>query len=277
MKKYIVEVQPTIKVINKLKRSMKNKTPFALIRWGDGALKLLHSYFYNDESQLLSISKKEGIPVNKIKQIIDLWAASANISDFIDSPCIYGTEVFWQRVRKNKTISVETKAKLDKWHILYELAGFNNNIYCNPEINFLLCLDKLGKNSLPELLKNKKICLITSRTDAYEALIEYDIDILQVASQGEYQYSNSFNTTLTKVKSKARKYDLFLVAAGELGRIYTGIIKYSGGRALDIGSLIDFWCIGCIPDRLRKFIRPTYMSRLKVELTDIGSQYKRFI
>lgn len=272
-----IKIATTMEVVDRLLYSIENKKPFSTIRFGDGALKFIHSYMYNDEEQLKAISKKEGIPIIKIGETIDLWAASANICDFIDSPAVYSSSKFWKRIKKNKSISKETAQKIHEWQVLYELAGFKNTSYCNPEINFLMCLDTFGEKSLPDILYGKKICIITSRLDIKEALLEYEFDVITVAAQGNEHYINSFNDVLIKISNNARKYDLFLIAAGELGRIYTGLIKYNKGRALDIGSLIDFWCNGKVPDRLQKFMTNHPENRLKLTLTDIAKQYERYL
>jgi hypothetical protein len=86
-----------------------------------------------------------------------------------------------------------------------------------------------------------------------------------------------FQDVLNKIKSDARKYDLWLVAAGELGRIYPGIIKFNGGRAFDIGSTVDYWVTKRIPDRLKLFIEQDDNFNLKVKLTEKGSLYRQHI
>jgi hypothetical protein len=72
-------------------------------------------------------------------------------------------------------------------------------------------------------------------------------------------------------------YDIWLIAAGELGRIYTGLIKHLGGRALDIGFVADYWCNCDYHPRLRRFIVPNPDNKLEFILTSFGKKYEEVI
>ena len=89
--------------------------------------------------------------------------------------------------------------------------------------------------------------------------------------------NNSRELLIEKIDSCATKYDLWLIAAGELGRIYPGLIKFKGGRAFDIGSLIDFWCGDGIPSRLKAYLTTTIHHPLKFSFTPSGKEFSRFI
>lgn len=43
------------------------------------------------------------------------------------------------------------------------------------------------------------------------------------------------------IKEKSSQYDLFLIGAGLLARVYCGEVKRNGGRVFDSGRLFDFW------------------------------------
>lgn len=47
--------------------------------------------------------------------------------------------------------------------------------------------------------------------------------------------------TLLKELRMCRPGEVFLVAAGFLGKIYCGVIKEAGGIAIDVGSIVDGW------------------------------------
>ena len=53
-------------------------------------------------------------------------------------------------------------------------------------------------------------------------------------------FPDYFNDLCSSI-SVAYKGEVFLVAAGFLGKIYCNIIKEQGGIALDIGSAADYW------------------------------------
>lgn len=274
-----MEIFSTLHILNELDEALNTKTPFSLMRLGDGGLKYIHAVLFNDIKQLDEISNKEGIPINSVDYILDLWKTSANLCDYIDSSQVYYTDFFWPRVRKNRQdMSEETISKMKGWLKLYRLAGFINEKFCNPEINFLSCLD-FYERSLLEIIENKKICCITSYDESVvkNILPQYNIDVLQVANQTGNQFKTSFNDIVKDIDKRVKDYDIWLIAAGELGRIYTGLIKFYGGIAFDIGSLIDYWCLKIIPVRLSFFIKPSKLSDLKLSLTEDGEKYKEYL
>lgn len=264
-------------VLGKLDRAMRRNEPFGLIRFGDGTIKAVHSFLNNDTDQLKQISLQEGIPLNSFEKIIEFWKTSSNICDFIDSPEVYFSPKFWARTKKHKKrISEKTIERLLNWKYLYKQAGIVNKNYCNPEINFLSCVNRgFRRRTLPDLMKNKKICCITSRDDLQKILQKYNVTILQIPGKNENQFS-SFSKIVEKINSTALDFDLWLIAAGELGRIYPGLIKFKGGRAFDIGSLVDYWVTQEVPSRLIPYMKQTE-NPLKLELTDEGREYLKYL
>ncbi len=270
----------TVEVLKDFEDHINRGIPWALLRLGDGGLKFIHSVLFNDSDQLSEIVKKEGIPENKAKDILDLWATSSNICDYIDTSEVYFTDQFWDRVRKGKQkMHEETLNKMHNWRKLHILSKIKNTSYCNPEINFLSCMDFFDR-SLIEILQRKKICFITSY-DKNEIMdkvkIGKKVDIIQIVKNDEDHYHNSFNKVIMSIENNAKNYDVWLVAAGELGRIYTGLIKYKGGISFDIGSTIDYWCRDIIPIRLVWFLKPSPEHAMKLSLTEDGEQYREYL
>ena len=273
-----IQITKTKQILIELNFAIKNKSSWSLLRMGDGGLKLIHAFVHNEEKQLLEISKQEGIPLHLFKDILNFWKISANNCNYIDSPAVYFTNEFWDRTRgRKKKMSQQTLLKLKNWKEIYSSIGIENNNYCNPEINFLMCLTKFGSYSLPKIMENKKICCISARNDINKVLSKYDIDVLRIPGKNENQYQYSFLKVVEKITTDSCKYDLWLIAAGELGRIYPGLIKFGGGRALDIGSLIDFWCTKEIPLRLKPYIQSVDNDPLKLTLTKDGREFRKFL
>ena len=275
-----MKIYKTLEILDDFEKHIIKREPWSLIRIGDGGIKFLHAVLFNDQDQLLEIVKKEGIPLTKAKDILDLWATSINVSDYIDTTQVYFTEEFWPRVRKGKQpMHQDTIDKIKSWKKLHILSGFINDSYCNPEINFLSCLDIFDR-SLIEILENKKICCITAYPEEIvKEKLNYlkKIDVIKIVENNQDHYHNSFGQTVIKIQKDTKKYDVWLVAAGELGRIYTGLIKNSGGVAFDIGSTIDYWCKDIIPLRLFWFLKKSEKNPLKVTLTEEGERYKEFL
>ena len=167
--------------------------------------------------------------------------------------------------------------KLRDWYKYYYDSEFDNNSYCNPESNYLMVLKTHKYKNILQLMKGKKICIITVFPEVKEALNEYDIEVVKIAAHYENQYENSFLKVTEIIKKKASNYDFWLVAAGELGRIYSGVIKEYGGRTIDIGFIIEYWLTGYIHPRLHAYMTPNLIDKLELVLTDEGEKYLEYI
>jgi hypothetical protein len=263
-----------------LDSSIKEKNPFSLIRFGDGGVKAIHAYLFNDSEQLMIISKKEGIPLHKFSMLIEKWSKAARRSDYIDSQEMYFDGRFWPRLRKPaKGMTIKTKDRMLMWEDLYGRIEFENYNYCNPESNYLSVLRVDGWPNILDILKDRKICLITARPKVKSVLRRknYDVDVVEIVGHYEDQYKNSFNRVMEYIEQKANSYDLWLVAAGELGRLYSGRIRELGGRCFDIGFIIEFWQGQDIHPRLKPFMCRSLNNSLELKLTEEGAKYRRFI
>jgi len=221
------------------------------------------------------------MPHNRILEILDLWGYYARQADYIDSPQVYYDGYFWPRVNKgSREISKATDKKMITWRDLYSRCEIDNESYCNPESNYLMTIRfrKKRKNIL-DLMEGRKVCIITAKPEIKEQLIDvgYDIDIVPIVGQYENQYKYSFNNVVSRIQETATKYDFWLTAAGELGRIYSGIIKECGGRTIDIGFIIEFWFGEELHPRLAPFIKRNPKNYLETKLHDKGKLFARYI
>ncbi|GAG08593.1 unnamed protein product, partial [marine sediment metagenome] len=106
-----IKVARVGQILHQLEVCIVRKRPFSLIRFGDGGVKLLHAYYYNDREQLELISEKEGLPLDNITKIVQLWARYARSANFIDSPGVYFTDRFWGKYKKNLKLASEKTIK----------------------------------------------------------------------------------------------------------------------------------------------------------------------
>jgi hypothetical protein len=273
MKIYKIE-----EILNKLENCIVYKRPFSHIRFGDGGIKYIHAVLFDDIDQLDIIVKKEGIPRTKILEVFELWGHYARSADFIDTPEVYFTGDFWPRIRRlGKPITEKTHARLMMWKDLYSRAEFDNERYCNPESNYLMILRLEGKRNILDIMKGKKIGLITARPEVRGRLKDFDITIVDIVGHYQNQYKNSFSKVVKQIEETARDYDFWLVAAGELGRLYSGIIKKNGGRCIDIGFVIEYWLGEDIHPRFTSFLRKSNMNNLELRLTNLGKNYEEYI
>jgi len=271
MKIYKVE-----EILEKFLHCIAKDQPFSHIRLGDGGIKLIHAYLYNDHEQLEQIIKKEGLPKKGLDYVLKLWVRYINEADFIDTPEVYYNYEFWPRVKKvDKVINKETAVKLLNWKFLYDKIGFTNKNYCNPESNYLMVIRR--PFNLISLMRERKFCIITARHRLEKKLRKegFDVDVIKIVGQYDNHYIKSFQYVIDEIEKNARKYDFWLVAAGELGRIYSGLIKECGGRSLDIGFVADFWDGAEIHPRLRPFL--VGYDKLELMMTAAGRKYAKYI
>ena len=119
--------------------------------------------------------------------------------------------------------------------------------------------------------------MITARPEVKDSLKKFDVTIIKIVGHYENQYENSFREVVSIIENTANQYDFWMVAAGELGRIYTGLIKESGGRAVDIGFVAEYWIGEGIHDRFMSYLRPNWDNSLELYLTYVGKKYEDYI
>ena len=273
-----MKVHKIEEILSHLENCIKYKKPFSHIRFGDGGIKFLHAILYKDIDQLNIIVKKEGLPLNQLVEIFDLWGYYARHADYIDTPEVYFTEQFWNRMRTpKKSITKKTAERLKMWKELYSCSEFDNENYCNPESNYLMVLRRGRKKNLIDMMKNRKVALITARPEVSRSLEGYDVDIIEIVGHYHNQYENSFKKVVDIIENTANNYDFWMVAAGELGRLYSGIIKESGGRTVDIGFVVEFWLGQSIHPRLSVFMKRNDSNYLELQLTDAGIIFEEYI
>jgi hypothetical protein len=268
-------------ILYKLENCIENDIPFSHMRFGDGGLKYMASVLNFDTKSLYEIVKKEGMPYEKSIEILELWGFYARQADFIDTPQVYSDGFFWPRIKgPNKLISEETTRKLVTWKDLYDRCEIDNESYCNPESNYLMTIrfSKNRKNIL-DLMKGRKVCIITARPGIKETLrvFGYDVDIVPIVRQYENHYQRCFKDVIYQIRENAKKYDFWLTAAGEIGRIYSGVIKQYGGRTIDIGFVIEFWMGWDLHPRLEVFMKRNPKNHLETKLTQQGKLFARYI
>jgi hypothetical protein len=252
-------------IVDNIEDSLKYNKPFSLIRFGDGGLKLIDRY-YNDKS-LESISDKEGIPLWFFDELISGWRKYANEANYIDSPLFYLDEnsIFHRRHK----VSSDTKNLMREWESVYELIGFENKNICNSEIGFMMFAENAKKNII-DLIGFHDVCCITNFHEIRNILLPY-VDGVTIKIIPEFYgdfYNVCYESLVTEIKREAKEYSLWLVGAGELGRLFTGLIKEHGGRAIDIGKVFDVWVNRKVNRRMRNILRLSKNHRLAFTIGD---------
>ncbi len=262
----------------KLENCIKYKKSFSHIRFGDGGIKFIDCILTGKFEQIEIINKKEGLPRSKVVEMFELWGYYARHADFIDTPEVYFNNTFWPRVKDaHKSINELTRIKMMDWAKLYLRSEFDNDNYCNPDSNHLMIIRRPGHRNLLDVMKGRKIALITAKPEVGGLLKDYSVDIIEIVGHYENQYKNSFHEVMDIIKYEANNYDFWMVAAGELGRIYTGSIKENGGRVIDIGFIVEFWIDGYLHPRFERFLMNSNQNRFELLLTEEGKEYDNWI
>jgi len=269
-------------IFSELEDCITQKKPFSLIRYGDGGIKLLHSYFYKDKQELDKTCKKEGLLHHIIPEVIKLWGIYGSKANFIDHPEVFLLDNFWGQCKKGPAkISEKTLLRIKMWKELYQLAGFDieNSRYCNPEVNYLMCLNRSTQKSILDIMRGHTICIITAQPRIKQklAISGFKTDIITIVPQYQNHFIKNFHLVIKEINKRARDYDLWLIGAGELGRVYSGRIKDMGGRTVDMGFALDYWVSGKIPVRLRDFVKRDRKNSLLLTLTNEGKPFEKSI
>lgn len=244
-------IHTVTEIIEELNDSIINKKPFSLIRFGDGGLKLIKRY-HKDKS-LFSISRREGIPLSFFKELIDGWAKYANEANFIDSPEVYISDGIFKNRDK---MTDQTKTLMHDWKAIYKSAGLTNMRFCNPEIGYLLFAENSSINIL-DTIRNRDICCVTNFYGIKKVLSPYvkSVTVKLIPEFFGNFYDVCYESLMYEINQEANKYDLWLIGAGELGRLFSGRIKECGGRSLDIGKVFDVLVNKKINKRMRKIAK----------------------
>jgi len=277
------ELHSTVQILNNLQIAIEKKQPFSLIRFGDGGLKFMKAVQINNIDYLKNAELKESIPVVESKKVVSLWSKYANQANYIDTPAVYFSSNFWPRVKNKKMVPATTRVLevCMQWESIYQKTKISTaRPFCNPDVNFLALVHSSSKKTLLSVLRERKICVISiyPKIDCLEEITSAS-SFLKINDIYQNQFAKDFVRIIKLIENPdfVSQFDLFLVAAGELGRLYSGIIAQNSGRAFDIGSAVSFFQERKIPSRLEPFLKPHASNPMLLEFTKQSYKYKDFI
>lgn len=254
-------------ILNDIKFHIENQLPFSMCRLGDGDIKLIANMLQGEAPK--EKFKQQGIPTNKIAEILELYKEASNEANYVSSFDMYFTGELWHR-----PLSTGTRKRIKKWKDYYNKIGITNENYCSPEIGFFFFLH--GEDNLFSILKDRRICLITSFSNIdvkinTAGFNSFSILIPPLSSNHYEEYEN----IKKKIKSKVDNFDVCLVGAGTLGRGYSQFIKQNGKVAIDIGQVFNAWNNRKIPQRLKSYLT-VHSNGLTFKLTKANRQYRQY-
>lgn len=250
---------------NELISRIKSKKPFSLIRLGDGEGDLLFWLKHKDNYphlaalstlKILTImfGKKAPTP-HQWDNFVHYLDLAINESDIIGIPNYQQTSLALEKLKSNDSLSFDFRGNTGIVAVRDYLSTKNDQFYqdkiiCNWHVHHSL----LAFMSTI-IVYADKVSAISCYPNILEVLQEnFNItkgQLISIPPQAsniknspdEFHYPERFtdiNDYLKKTDS-VEEGELFLVAAGLLGKYYCGLIKQQGGMAIDIGSIMDVW------------------------------------
>jgi len=234
-------------VVRDLQVAIVSRSPFSMIRFNDGGLKVMKRFI--DGTTDYSTSRQEGIPHFFFKNLIKSWINSANEADYIDSPEFYFIE---KTHKKRGKTSPDNWKLLSQWKEIYSEIGINiNRKFCSPEMGILLFAEN-ARHNLIETIRHRSICCISNyyRVDRILSRHTRSVTVKLIPGFFGNHYDVSYDSIIDEIRKEANDYDLWILASGELGRIYSGEIRRNGGRSIDVGKVVDAWVTRRIDKRM---------------------------
>lgn len=257
-------------ILKEIESHLEKKEPFSIVRLGDGDLKLLWE-LHKGRVNKLKFSRS-GVPHDRGDELLKIYRDGCNSASYTSSFEYYLGPSMW-----NRKFSSGTAEKVRKWKKIYKAIGIKNNNFCSPEIGFLFFMNHV-KNNLFNLMKGRKVCVVSCYKALSRRLAKANIDatVFTIPAIGKGHY-DAYSSKITQLRDdvQAKKYDLYLVAAGALGKGYSFHIKGCGGISIDIGQVAKYWISGKIADRYRGILAKADPYTFK--FTSNGKKFEQFL
>ncbi|MBU2877765.1 GT-D fold domain-containing protein [Aliiglaciecola lipolytica] len=246
----------TEELFSTLKEAINKKTPFSLIRLGDGEGRILaYPRLFEDDvfiSQVLTYQFGKEVIGELKKEIAEDFLAPSMLK--------------LQSLIKNSILNADVIGA-PSWLHFREAVNEKNIIAQTAQSVCLQSVDQLVSKDIPifdhfifkpfnksgffkRLLENLDCLTVISHTDISDTLVDtFDLkscNHIKIPGHQSFMKSGEFHfpTRYKEIENEIQVPDrghLFFVAAGYLGKHYCNIIKQKGGIAIDIGSIFDGW------------------------------------
>ncbi len=225
-------------------KAVHDKTSFSLIRFGDGEGTILGK---DQNSSKEDINKIIDIHFGDELDNDDIEFIKKELKLSFDNADVLGIPSYNRSIKTNSLgriqrgiISVysyiqrysRTKAKFCQANIhieLYKSDFFSRLAAESGKITLITC-----RTELPAILKEK---YTFSEVKLYEIPTESKYGQKDLIGKHYPDYYESIRSSLS-----VEPGEVFLIAAGLLGKSYCNLVKSKGGIAIDIGSIADAWC-----------------------------------
>jgi hypothetical protein len=267
----LVPVHGTEEILKDLDKHIAEKKPFSTVRYGDGCLGIVCAYIAPSFVKVgkwsggqkngiaNSVMRQQGIPLNKRLDICKQVVQAANRANYVDS-----YDAFYTGIGRSKGLGFIAS----HWKEIHEAVGITNTSYCNPYLHYMSVV--YGEYNLHNVMRNRTIFCVSNQVQICEKLKVFSgatkIESYHIGRAGDKtNYQISHEKIMSIIKNNATKYDLFLIGAGLLGKIYCDYVKQCGGRSFDAGRLFDLWSgvrvIDSVPKRFLRMDTKTMLAR----------------
>lgn len=240
-----------------LKKAIKKKQPFSLVRLGDGEGRILGypesfdksvyinqviAYQFGKES-ILELKKNYGDSYleKSMTELKSLIIDSVKNADIIGAP----SYLHFRNELTEKNIIPRTAQSL----CLLFLKE-NANLKEQKIFDHFIFKPFNKKGGFIDLLSGLEEISVISHTDQSIEIKEYfnikKVNHIKIPGHQSFlksdilHFPENYKITTKKLETLS-KNKIFLVAAGYLGKHYCNTIKINGGIAIDIGSIFDSW------------------------------------
>ncbi|NBC33511.1 MAG: hypothetical protein GVY13_12620 [Alphaproteobacteria bacterium] len=230
-------------VLERIIWAKRHQTPLSLVRLGDG--------------EGLFLPEKNIIPAGDIGRMLEIQFGSRDfsqddirlISKMVQESAkkadILGIPTFGRLVATSPNTRVE-RGILGVFHFVAEESFLNSKEITGSDIHIRMW----QKNVLYDVLRGESVVGVISCREEISSILTQDFDVqnvdfYEVPTEAELGKKALVGKHFPDRMHEIEKYinvkagQVFLVAAGLLGKHYCGIIRDRGGIALDIGSIAD--------------------------------------
>lgn len=238
-------------VLKDLNKHVKKRIPFSNIRLGDACNIILGMALTTDmfrgnfidirgKSRPYSkwrnsiIKIRHSFSNRELREIALQIVKYCNKANYIDSL----TEYKNYKWKPNLPIEI-----FSRWEEVHEKVGINNNTkYTSMFLNHLSVIG--GEYNILNVMKDRKVYFINNDADKVSKKFRNrceKVGFYKIHVRPRSHYRTQYKFIMKALPTLVPKYDLFIIGAGLLGKIYSGYIKELGGVSYDMGRVFRLW------------------------------------
>lgn len=246
---------------NSLLESIEKRTPFSLVRCGDGEGNVLFWHLYSETLGIVSNESmkkimsimfgRNSVDQSCYRNFYDGISLAIINSDYLGLPTIDQLNATFKKLENIGCEKIDIRGVLGYLGV-WDWVLKNSNQFSRKKIIPAHAHLQLVSYFVELIVKAGNISIIT----CYEGLLDKIKSVSGVSEGREYiippqacningtpeqiHYPNVYEQIKSDLESDLSGH-LFFISAGLLGKLYCNIVKKSGGMAIDIGSIADVW------------------------------------